>query len=168
MTKTMVSIAPKMTKMTTTFIVVIRLTFLKMRSIKDFIMICSCFTKVLRAKNRWETLRNLTWWFVGGIMYGEMTDHHYIYFFISVTARILDCFFFEILRTECGRKLEKKLFQMVLSRFLCVNSFRNEDLMNIFCEIAFHSSSLGTSCQKSQFFAKCGSANKIHFPGLIQ
>ena len=39
-------------KMTTTFIVVIQLTFLKMRLIKDFIMIHSCFTKVLRAKNR--------------------------------------------------------------------------------------------------------------------
>ena len=60
MTKTMASIAPKMTKMTTTFIVVIRLTFLKMRSMKDFVMIRSCFTKVLRAKNRWETLSTLT------------------------------------------------------------------------------------------------------------
>ena len=60
MTQTMASIAPKMPKKTTTFMVVLQLSFLKMSSMIDFLVICSCFTKVLRAKNRWETLSTLT------------------------------------------------------------------------------------------------------------
>ena len=65
MIKTVAPIAPKMSKKTTTFMVVIQVPFLKMQLMKDFVMIRSCFTKVLRAKNRWETLSTLTFDLVG-------------------------------------------------------------------------------------------------------
>ena len=51
----MAPIASKMPKITTTFMVVISLTFLKM---KDSVIVWSCFTKVRGARKRLETLSN--------------------------------------------------------------------------------------------------------------
>ena len=42
-------------------------------------------------------------------------------------------------------------------------SWKSQQIESIFC-----SASSGTSCRKSQFLTKCGSANKIHSSSLIQ
>ena len=69
------------------------------------------------------------------LVYGKMTDHHHIFIFF-LTQLVSWTVFSEFQKPNVSWKLEKKLFQMVSSRFFCVNSLRNDDFLNIFREIA--------------------------------